>query len=374
MKNKRFRTFSPLPLLQRLQLSRLLPLSRILPLLAVIFAALSAAGCAAPSASSGSGESEDFIRTTSFQLNTVVVLTIYDSDDESLLSECMELCSQYENIFSRTSTESELYKLNHRELSPVEGTENTYLVSEELAELISLGLDYSEKSNGAFDIAVAPLTELWDFTAESPEIPNAEDIQAAVPKCGLEGVSVNGREITLVSPDTAFDLGGIAKGYIADRMKEFLISKGVKSATINLGGNVLCIGNKPDGTPFKIGVQKPFADRNETAAAMEITDQSVVSSGIYERFFEQDGQLYHHILNPVTGYPYENDLIAVTIISDRSVDGDALSTTCFALGYEEGMRYAESLPDIQAIFITDDYQLHYTKGFEEKIALTETGE
>ena len=137
-----------------------------------------------------------------------------------------------------------------------------------------------------------------------------------------------------------------------------------------LGGNVLCIGGRPDGEPFKVGVQKPFADRNETAAVVDINGRSVVSSGIYERCFKQDGKLYHHILDPHTGYPYDNGLISVTIISDRSVDGDALSTTCFALGLKKGLAFAEK-KGVQAVFITKDYELHYTKDFQKKIKVSQ---
>ena len=157
-----------------------------------------------------------------------------------------------------------------------------------------------------------------------------------------------------------------------DKIKEFLLSKGVKSAIINLGGNVLCIGSKPDKTPFRIGIQKPFADRSETIATVDITDQSVVSSGIYERFFEKDGQLYHHILNPKTGYPYDNSLISVTIICDSSTDGDGLSTSCFALGLEKGMELINSLPDVHSVFITSDDKLHYSENFQKETSLRES--
>ena len=131
-------------------------------------------------------------------------------------------------------------------------------------------------------------------------------------------------------------------------------------------------GDALSTTCFALGIQKPFADRSETIAVMDIRDKSVVSSGIYERCFEQDGTLYHHLLNPKTGYPYDNGLIAVTIISDQSVDGDALSTTCFALGLEDGMKLAESLDDVQAFFVTSDYEIHYTRDFQKKIKVTET--
>lgn len=320
-------------------------------------------------------ESQEPISTTAIKLNTAVTITIYDSQNKNLLTECMNLCDKYEKIFSRTASDSELYKLNHRQLTPVDGTDNTYQVSDSLAELIQKGLYYSDLSDGAFDIAIEPLTSLWDFTAEDPQVPEDSLIQNALSKCDYHNISVGGKdnnEITLKTDDTAIELGAIAKGYIADRLKEYLISQDVKSAIINLGGNVLCIGGKPDDSSFKIGIQKPFADRSETIAVMDIKDKSVVSSGVYERCFEQDGTLYHHLLNPKTGYPYDNGLIAVTIISDQSVDGDALSTTCFALGLEDGLKLAESLDDVQAFFVTSDYAIHYTKDFLKEITVTET--
>lgn len=324
------------------------------------------------------------ISISSIKLNTAVQITIYDSQDKALLDDCLALCDKYELVFSRTNEKSELYKLNHRKNTsdkdpnadgqttpyPVSGTADTWHISEDLASLLSEGLDITRESDGAFDIAIAPLTSLWDFTAEDPKAPDDAAIQKALPLCSSDGVTIDGQDITLPSDDIQFDVGAIAKGYIADRMKDLLVKKGVKSAIINLGGNVLCIGSKPDGTPFKIGIQKPFADRNETEAVMDITGKSVVSSGIYERCFKQNGKLYHHILNPKTGYPYDNSLVSVTIISDQSVDGDALSTTCFALGLDKGLKFAEK-KGVQAVFITEDYKLHYTDGFRDEINVTD---
>lgn len=324
------------------------------------------------------------ISISSIKLNTAVQITIYDSQDKALLDDCLALCDKYELVFSRTNEKSELYKLNHRKDTsdkdtntdrqttpyPVSGTADTWHISEYLAALLSEGLDITRESDGAFDIAIAPLTSLWDFTAEDPKVPDDAAIQKALPLCSSDGVTIDGQDITLPSDDIQFDVGAIAKGYIADRMKDLLVKKGVKSAIINLGGNVLCIGSKPDGTPFKVGIQKPFADRNETEAVMDITGKSVVSSGIYERCFKQNGKLYHHILNPKTGYPYDNSLISVTIISDQSVDGDALSTTCFALGLEDGLKFAEK-KGVQAVLITEDYELHYTDGFQDEINVTD---
>lgn len=341
-------------------------------------------GCGNITGADTSTTGNEPISISSIKLNTAVQITIYDSQDKALLDDCLALCDKYELVFSRTNEKSELYKLNHRKDTsdkdpntdrqttpyPVSGTADTWHISEDLAALLSEGLDITRESDGAFDIAIAPLTSLWDFTAEDPKVPDDAAIQKALPLCSSDGVTIDGQDITLPSDDIQFDVGAIAKGYIADRLKDFLVKKGVKSAIINLGGNVLCIGSKPDGTPFKVGIQKPFADRNETEAVMDITGKSVVSSGIYERCFKQDGKLYHHILNPKTGYPYDNSLVSVTIISDQSVDGDALSTTCFALGLEDGLKFAEK-KGVQAVFITEDYKLHYTDGFRDEINVTD---
>lgn len=309
---------------------------------------------------------EEPITATAFKLNTVVKVTIYDSQDEKILQDALALCDKYEKIFSRTRTDSEIYLLNEGKLPQEDGY---YILSEECAELIGKGLYYSELSGGAFDITIEPLSSLWDFTSGEKQIPDPQTLVEAQKHVGYEKVELKGNKIRFQEDGMGLELGAIAKGYIADKIKEFLISEGIKSAVIDLGGNVLCIGARPDGEAFRVGIQKPFADRNETVATAGIRDRSVVSSGIYERYFEKDGKLYHHILNPKSGYPYENGLTAVTILSDESVDGDGLSTVCFALGLEKGLELINSLPDTQAVFITEDGELHYSEHFEEEVPL-----
>lgn len=313
-------------------------------------------GCSRPIQTEG-------ISKSSFKLNTIVSITIYDSTDETLLDNCFSICDKYETLFSRTAKNSELYKLNTRTLT--QNTTGKFVLTEETADLIKRGLYYSQLSGGAFDISIAPISALWDFNATSPSVPSLPEIEHVLAYVGYQNIFLEKNEIAFSNPDTSIDLGAIAKGYIADRIKEYLLSQGVNSAIINLGGNVLCIGSKPAKSAFRVGIQKPFANRNETIATMSIKNKSVVSSGIYERFFEKNGELYHHLLNPKTGYPYDNNLISVTIISDESVDGDALSTTCFSLGLEEGLLLAEQLDDVDAIFITSDYKIHYTKDFQK---------
>lgn len=340
----------------------------------LLFAVMLSSGCSKQNSSSkgqNAAQEKPYITRTLIKLNTVVTITIYDKQEEYLLDGAMEVCDYYEEVFSRTSQTSELYRFNHGLLNTATNGTNQAELSPELARLIGQGIAYGNLSKGKFDITVAPLAELWDFTADEPKVPSDESIRALLPNINYKDIQVDGNVVTLANEDMAIDLGAIAKGYIADRIKDYLLEEGVKSAMINLGGNVLCVGSKPDGTPFNIGIQKPFADRNETIAVIGIDDLSVVSSGIYERYFEVDGKFYHHILNPATGYPYDTDLVAVTIISKKSVDGDGLSTSCFALGLEDGLELINSLDDTYAVFITSDYELHYSDGFFENLNVVE---
>lgn len=311
------------------------------------------------------------IQKSSFLLNTIITITLYDSQDESIIDGAMKLIGEYEKVYSRTLETSEVYKLNHGTLKKAEGGDYSYKTSDTLADILEKSLYYSNLSGGRFDITIEPITTQWDFITENAVIPEKSDLEAALPYVDYKNMILEDNTVTFLKEGMGIDLGAIAKGYIADRVKEYLLEQGVKSAMINLGGNVLAVGKKPGGEAFKVGIQKPFAGRNEIVAAMDIEDKSVVSSGIYERYIMQGDNFYHHIINPSTGYPYKSDLVAVTIISNKSVDGDGLSTSCFALGLEKGMELIESLEDTYAIFITDDYELHYTKGFFENIKVTE---
>ncbi len=303
----------------------------------------------------GCRKAPDPITKTSFKLNTVVTITIYDSSDTSLLDHALNLCDYYENLFSRTRETSEIHQINQglqKELSP------------ETEELLNTALYYSRLSGGLFEPTIGPVSSLWDFHTEQPKVPDETLIQSRLPLIDAKKIRLSNHAITM-EEGMMLDLGSISKGYIADSIKEYLIKQGVKSAVIDLGGNVLCIGNRPDGTPFQIGIRQPFAKANTAAAVLSISDQSVVTSGIYERCFEQDGIVYHHLLDPNTGYPCDNELASVTIISNHSVDGDALSTCCFLMGMEQGMSLINSIPDVHAIFITRDGELYYSEGFPD---------
>jgi thiamine biosynthesis lipoprotein len=300
------------------------------------------------------------ISKTSLLFDTIVTITIYDNDDTALLTECFDLCEKYENMLSRTIEDSDVSKINATG-DPVE-------VSDETVSLIETALKYAKLSDGKFDPTIGALAELWDFKNNTGIVPDDTDIQDALSTVGYEQIQIDGN--TVQTPKgTILDLGGIAKGYIADRLKEYLLSQGVTSATINLGGNVLTVGKKTDGTPFQIGIMKPFED-SAVICGLAVDGKSVVTSGNYERYFEADGKLYHHILDTATGYPVENNLYAVTILSDSSVDGDALSTTCYALGLEDATSLIESIDGVEALFITSDYEIIRTSGITDDIFLS----
>ena len=297
---------------------------------------------------------DEKLSVTGIYFDTVIQIDAWGVST-SVLDECKKICENYESLFSNKIETSEISRINASAGTPVK-------VSQETIELISLGLDYCELSGGKFDITIAPLSDLWNFS-EQPEhtVPDAVAIEEARSHVDYRKVLVdeNVCTVTLQDPQAKIDLGGIAKGYIADRLKEYLKKEGIEHALINLGGNVLTLGTSFDGSPFRIGIQKPFDEQNTPIDIVEIQDRSVVSSGVYQRYFKKDGRLYHHILNPETGYPYANHLLQATVITGSSADGDALSTCCFALGLEEGSALIESLEDVQAVFVTEDYRLHY---------------
>lgn len=310
--------------------------------------ALLLTGC---SGAKSSTQTDQDLTYTDMLFDTVIKIQILDPADESILDGLKKLCEKYDTMFSATNTDSELYKLNHANGQP-------FTVSSETANLIQEGIHYSELSGGAFDLTIEPVSALWDFKADKPTVPSSDAIAQAVSHVDYTKVDIQDNTVTLEDPEAGIDLGAIAKGYIADQVKTYLKKQGIKHAIINLGGNVDVIGTKPDGSKYNIGIQKPFDESGEAITSVQLKDQTVVTSGIYERYFKKNGKLYHHILDPRTGYPCENNLYSVSIITDSSTKADALSTTCFLLGYEKGMELIQSMDGVDAIFITDDEKVH----------------
>lgn len=299
------------------------------------------------------------VTQTGFYFDTVIQITLYDTQDTAIMDGCFTLADTYENMLSATIEGSDVWRINHSNGTPV-------TVSEDTISLLQTALRYAELTDGRVDPTILPVSELWNFGSDStPHIPDASALEEALAHVSYQTVSIEGNTVTLADPQAAIDLGFIAKGYIADRMKDYLLEQGVQSACINLGGNVMTIGSKPDGSPFKIGIQKAFAEDGVTAAVIDICDTSAVTSGIYERCFYEDDVLYHHILDTATGYPVENDIASVTILCPSSVDADALSTSCYCLGMEESIRFIDSMDDlnVEYLFLMKDGTRHASDGF-----------
>lgn len=288
--------------------------------------------------------------------DTVIRIQILDPAEPDVIDGVKKLCKHYDTLFSKTSQDSDIYRINTAAGTPVE-------VSEDTLTLLKKGIYYSELSNGAFDITIGSVSNIWDFKAEEPAVPAPETAAAAVSHVNYKNIIIEDNTVRLSDPYALIDVGAIAKGFIADRIRDYLKDNGVKHAVIDLGGNILVLGTKTDGSKYNIGIQKPFDDTGTPITSVKIKNQSVVTTGNYQRYFEIDGKIYHHVLNPFTGFPCENNLYSVTIITDSSLTADALSTVCYLLGYDKGMKLINQLDNVDAIFITNDEVLHYSDNF-----------
>lgn len=288
--------------------------------------------------------------------DTVISVQILDPVDEKVLKGCEKLCKEYDAKFSKSNEQSEISKINHAKGKFVE-------VSDDTITLLKKGIYYCELSHGIFDITIGSVSDLWDFHAEDPKVPSKKKIRSAKGHVNYRGILIQDNRVKLTDSKARLDVGAIAKGYIADRLKEYLKKNNVKHAIINLGGNVLTIGTKTDGSEYNIGIQRPFDESGQPITSVKVADKSVVTTGTYQRYFEKNGKIYHHILDTATGYPCENDLSSVTIITDSSLTADALSTVSFLLGYEEGIKLINLLDNVDAVFITNDGEIHYSENF-----------
>ena len=285
-----------------------------------------------------SGKTEN--SETRFLLDTVCTVTADCGDD--IINGAFSLCENLEHTLSKTLKDSDVYKLNN--------TEGFVSVSEDTLKTVERALYYGELSGGKFDITVAPVSALWDF--KNQVIPSRDEISEALQNVDYHSVEIKNGEIALNG--SQIDLGGIAKGYIADKAAEYLKGKGVKKALVNFGGNIRTVGR------YNIGIKKPFDD--SVIASIELSDKCAVTSGIYERYIQKDGKIYHHILDPKTGYGVENELAAVTVIGEKALDCDALSTVCMLLGTEDGLKIINNAAGTEAVFIDRENNITLSSG------------
>lgn len=314
----------------------------------------------------GCNKEEKVITKENYLLDTLIQLKAYGKNSEKATNEAMDAISDIDDIMSPTKPTSDVVKINNN------AGKDFVKINENTLEVIKTSIKYSKLSKGNFDITVGPLVKLWGIGTENARVPSKEEIDTTLKLINYENVLIDekNKSIKLKSPKEAIDLGGIAKGFAGDKAREILENKGIKSAYLNLGGNIVTIGNKTDGTPWNIGIQDPLSDRGEYFGIVRVSNKSVVSSGNYERFFIKDNKRYHHILNTKTGYPSESGILSSTIISDKSIDGDALSTITFILGLEKSMEIIENIDGVDAIFVTTDKKVHTTSNIAKDFKLS----
>jgi len=305
-------------------------------------------------------------RDTEFLLGTVVTISIYNPDQEHVVELAIDRIEQLEHILSDEIESTEVDQINENAgIKPVQ-------VSEELYYLIERSVEYGDISDGAFDVTIGPLTNLWRIGYDDARKPAVDEIEQAIALIDHQKIQLDQEDqsVFLIEKGMQLDLGAIAKGYITDQVYELFIQEGVTSAIIDLGGNIFVMGHRPQGDKWSVGIQNPFLGRGEILGRIRTTDQSIVTSGIYERYLEVDGVQYHHLLDPNTGYPFDHEIAGVSIISDTSIDGDALSTVVFTKGLNEGKSFIESYPGAEAIFITKDQEVVISSGLIDEFELT----
>lgn len=290
-------------------------------------------------------------KTTIFAMDTVMDLTIYG--EEELLTKAEMLVREMESRLSVTATESELSEWNRGEREDL---------SPETASLIARALAVCARTNGALDITVYPLVRAWGFTTGNYRVPTEAERLDLLSSVDYQSVSVDGTTVRKNIAGIEMDLGAVAKGELGDRLAQMLREAGVQSALLNLGGNVVAIGSKPNGDPWRVAITDP--NDNGYLGYLQVSDASVVTSGGYERNFTANGITYHHILNPATGLPADSGLLSVTIVGTDGLLCDAMSTACFVMGLEKSIAQWKAHRDFEAVFLTVEGEIYLTEGLE----------
>lgn len=310
---------------------------------------------------------ETFSKTNYYldTVNEVSLINVRKKQADELLPKVDKIILDINNEMSLQLPGSELSAINKEAgIKPVK-------VSDDIFEVIEKAVYYSKLTDGEFDISVGPLTSMWNIGNKNARVPSETEIKNVLPLIDYKNIVLNkeNKTVFLKKKGMKLDLGGIAKGFCADKVAGFLEKNGIKNAIINLGGNIYVLGKNDRNKDFSVGIQDPAKDSTEPMANISVSNKSIVTSGIYERFLEKDGKIYHHMLDPKTGYPFENNLNSVTIVSDKSIDGDALSTSIYGLGLKDGMKKVKTIKGVEAIFITKDSKVYITDGLKNNFEI-----
>lgn len=316
--------------------------------------------------SSGKFESNE-VTKSSYVLGTLINLKAYGKKAEMAIAESIERLNNIDDKMSAFKENSEISRINFMAgVSAESVSDDTYLVVEK-------AIEYSKILEGTFDPTIRPLVKLWSIGNKGEKIPDEAEIQATIKLVDYKDVLLDesSSSIMLKHKKQALDMGGIAKGFAADEVRNIFLKHNIKSALIDLGGNIFALGKKQDNTPWRVGIQNPFEPRGEFIGILNVINKSIVTLGNYERYFIKDEKRFHHIIDPKTGYPSESKIISATIISDNSIDGDGLSTGVYIIGVEKALRIIEEIKGIDAILVTEDKNVYMTSGIREIFTLTD---
>lgn len=293
-----------------------------------------------------------------FLMDTIIDLKYYGKNSEKAMNESINKLREIDNNMSLSKSDSEIVKINNN------AGKRSVKVNDGFLNVINKAIYYGRLSDGAFDISIRPVDKLWGIGTKNERIPKEKEINENLKFVNYKNIETDNfnKTVFLKNKNMAIDLGGIAKGYAADELVKILKENNIKSGLINLGGNIYAYKKDKNDKPFNIGIQDPKEENGQTFAITKVKNKSVVTSGNYERYFIKNGKRYHHIMNPMTGAPSESGIISSTIISDKSIDGDALSTATFILGVKKGMELINSLSGVEAIFVTNDNKVYTSSG------------
>lgn len=298
-----------------------------------------------------------------YAMDTVMELTAYGSGAQEALDQACGEIRSLDNLLSISSENGEIFPINKKK----QGT-----VSPDVKELLSRSLELSRMTDGVFDCTIEPVMEAWGFTTKNYRIPSDDELRTLLSAVDYRQVTIRDDSVSLPE-NVSLDLGGIAKGFTSSRVMDIFRENGVSSGIISLGGNVQALGHKPDGSLWRVGIQDPN-DTNSMFAIVEVADQAVITSGGYQRYFEENGTRYHHIIDPSTGYPADNGLISVTIISDDGTLADALSTSLFIMGPEKASEFwKEHRSEFDAVMMKTDGTVIVTAGLADHCRITNGG-
>ncbi|MGN0637632.1 MAG: FAD:protein FMN transferase [Huintestinicola sp.] len=298
-----------------------------------------------------------------FAMDTYMTMTAYGENAEAALDKACSEITRLEGLFSVTDTNSDIAGINSSDGQPVE-------ISRDTAELIRSSSALSEMTDGAVDITVYPLVREWGFTTGNYSVPTEKRINELIGFTGYSNISISDNKVT-VPANYQLDLGSVAKGYAGEKAAEILRNEGVTSAILSLGGNIQTIGEKPDGTPWRVAVTDPVSP-SDTVCTLSVRDKAVVTSGNYQRYFIcADGKKYCHIIDPETGYPVDNGLASVTVTGDSGTYCDGLSTALFVMGEEKAVSFWKDHRDFEMLIITEDGRIIMTENLSENIGFAD---